>query len=129
AVVTKRALVRGPGLLVEPDDAVRAGRDAVTASVAHVLLDEDRVVLGAHDRVRGTDLETARVLTVLADVAHHQPGLPARDRRGRHDDAVVVGDVLDELDVTPVLGIELAGVVEAVEEKLRLVAFELVPLL
>src|SRR5438093_387695 len=123
------------------DEAARVPREVVAAGQRGVLRarqlvdlgpvqeQEERVVLGAHDRVRGTHLEAARVLTVLADVAHHQPRLSACDRRGCHDDTVVVGDVLDEFDVTPVLGIELPGVVEAVEKQLGLVALELVPFL
>src|SRR4029079_2438256 len=115
--------------LVESDDAVRAGRDAIAAAVANVLLDEHGVELGTDDGVRRTDLEAAGLLAVLADVGHHQPRLTAGDRRrGRHEALVVRRDLLDELDVSPVLRVELAGVVEAVAELGR-ISLELVPLL
>src|SRR5260370_39131345 len=74
AVVGERALVRRTCLLVDADDAVRARRDTVPATVADVLLDEDGVELGADDGVGGAHLHAARVLAVLADVRHHQKG-------------------------------------------------------
>src|SRR5262249_15337935 len=55
---------------------------------------------------------------------HHEPGLAVADRGGGGQRAG-----LDELDVSPVFGVQLAGVVEAVGEELRRVALELVPLL
>src|SRR5205085_10049819 len=57
------------------------------------------------------------------DVRHHQKRRPVAGggRAFRH--AVV------KLDVTPVLVVQLAGVVEAVSEKRRLVALQLVPFL
>src|SRR5262249_640751 len=64
----------------------------------------------------GADLHAACLRAVLADVAHHRP----RHAPGRA--------ALVELDVAPVLVVELAGVVVAVAEPGR-VAGELVPLL
>src|SRR5205823_813730 len=123
AVVAHGALVRRAGRLVHADHAVRAGRDAVAAAVADVLLDEDRVELGADDGAGRANLHAARVLAVLADVGHHQPSRPVA-RAGR-----AVWNLVVELHVPPVLGVELARVVVAVGQERRLVALELVPLL
>src|SRR5204862_5448607 len=67
--------------------------------------------------------------TVLTDVAHHQPRLTAGDRRRIEHDTVVVRDLLDELDVAPVLRVELTGVVERVGRELGRIPLELIPLL
>src|SRR5439155_25553539 len=99
AVVAQRALVSGARLSVHADYAVRTRRDAVAAAVAHVLLDEDGVELGADDGAGRTDLHAAGLLAVLADVRHHQPGGAVARGRG------LIGHVLDELDVAPVLGV------------------------
>src|SRR5205814_6580009 len=126
--VAERAFLRDALLLVEPDDAVGARGDAVAAAVAYVVLDVDGVVLGPHERVRRAHFHAARVLTVLTDVAHHQPRLPSRDGRRAEDNAIVVRHLLDELDVAPVLRVELAGVVERVRCELWWIALELIPL-
>src|SRR5262249_40949135 len=123
-VVAEGALVGGARPLTEADHPVGAGRDAVPAAVAGLLLDEDCVELGADDRVCWADLQAGRVLAVLADVRHHEPGLTVADCGGSRQRAG-----LDELDMSPVFGVQLAGVVEAVGEELRRVALELVPLL
>src|SRR6185503_1684848 len=82
-----------------------------------------------------------RLLTVLADVRHHQPSLAAGDRRRDHRGATDLRAVpvairigrarerLDELDVAPVLAVELPGVVVRVGCERGGVALELVPLL
>src|SRR5207248_4784914 len=98
-------------------------------AVTDVLLDEDCVELGPDDGIGRADLEAGGVLAVLADVRHHQEGLAAA-RVGRLVDQVAGGrHVLDELHMAPVLGVQLAGVVEAVEEQVGLVSLEPVPLL
>src|SRR5262245_2519111 len=116
-VVAERALAGEPGRLVEADDVIGAGGDAIAAAVAHVGLDVDRVELGPDDGVGGAHLHAARQRTMLADVAHHAPG-----------DATLGRAALVELHVAPVLLVELAGVVVAVAE-LRGVSGELVPFL
>src|SRR5215467_7376089 len=116
-VVAERALPGQAARLVEADDVIRAGRDAVAAAVADARLDIDGVELGPDDRVRGAHFHAARLRAVLADVAHHVPGHTA-----------LGGGALVELDVTPVLLVELARVVVAVAELGR-VPGELVPLL
>jgi len=63
------------------------------------------------------------------DVRPHQPGLAAAGGRRLADHASRIRDLLDELDVAPVLRVELAGVVVAVEEQVGLVALEPVPFL
>src|SRR5207237_1942226 len=117
AVVAERALAGQTARLVEADHVVRTGRDAVAAAVAHARLDVDGVELGPDDRVGRADFHAARHRAVLADVAHHVPG-----------DAALGGGALVELDVAPVLLVELARIVVAVAELGR-VARELVPLL
>src|SRR5499426_606717 len=102
-VVAEGALAGQAARLVEADDVVRAGRDAVAAAVAHAGLDVDRVELGPDDGVGGTHLHAARQRAMLADVAHHVPG-----------GATLGGGALVELHVAPVLLVQLAGVVEAV---------------
>src|SRR5262249_34332325 len=73
AVVAERALLRGAGLLVERDHAERARRHAIAATVADVLVDVDRAVLGPVDRARRTGVEAAGLGAMLADVGHEQP--------------------------------------------------------
>src|SRR5438552_6778641 len=73
AVVTERALLRRPRMLVQRDDAERAGRHAVAAPVADVLVDVDRAELRAVDRAGRTRVEAAGVRAVLADVGHEEP--------------------------------------------------------
>src|SRR6185437_591098 len=72
-VVTHRALPRPAVALAPLDHAVRARRNAVAATVADVLLHYDCRELGAEQRPRRADVETARVRAVLANVRAHQP--------------------------------------------------------
>src|SRR5690349_22748120 len=95
AVVAERALLGEPGVLVESDDRVGAGRDAVAAAVADVGLDVHRVELGPDDGVGWAHLHAARERAVLAHVAHHAPRHPAVRSRP-----------LEELHVPPVLFVE-----------------------
>src|SRR5207302_7986905 len=118
AVVAEGALAHRAGVAVEADHPEGAGADAVAAAVADVLLNEDGVVRGADDRPGRADVHAARLVAVLADVGHHQPRRAALRRRR-----------LAELDVPPVHGVELSGVVEAVAEEVRGIAGELIPLL
>jgi len=121
-VVAERAFLRDLGVGVHLDHAVRARGDAVATTVADIRLDEHGVELRADNRPRRADLQAAGSLAVLADVRHHEPGLALADcyRLVRH--------VVDELHMPPVLGIEAAGVVEAVAEG-GFVPRELVPFL
>src|SRR5438093_11294199 len=116
-VVAEGALAGQPAGLVEADDVVRTGRDAVAAAVAHVRLDVDGVELRPDDGVGRAHLHAARQRAVLADVAHHAPG-----------DAALGGGPLVELHVAPVLLVELGRVVVAVAELGR-VSGKLIPLL
>src|SRR5882762_8303052 len=103
-VVTERALLRSVGYRVDVDHAERTGRNAVTASIAGVRLDDDGVELGSDDRARRADFKAGGVDAVLADVAHEQPSTVLS----------VLGELLDELDVAPMDAIQPAGVVVAV---------------
>src|SRR5687768_12629291 len=78
-----------------------ASRHTVAAAVADWLLDVDRVELGADDRAGGADLQAGRVHAVLADIGHHQPGRLSALRV----------ELLDELDVTPIIRRERPSVV------------------
>ena len=79
AVVAERALlgdahVLGPvGALAAVDHAVGAGRDAVAAAVADVVLHDDGAELRAEQRPGRADVEAGGVRAVLADVRGHQP--------------------------------------------------------
>ena len=108
--------------LAEADRAVRTGRDAVTTSVANVGLNEDGIVLRLDDRVGRADFHAARVFAMLADVRHQKP------RGSVAGDCWRFGNQIDELDVAPVFGVELPGVVVGIAE-LRRIAGESVPLL
>src|SRR5206468_758207 len=82
-VVGQRALPDPavPGPLV--DHAVRAGRDAVAAAVADVLLHYHRAELGPEQRAGRADVQAGGVGAVLAHVGGHQPAqLPVRTRGG-----------------------------------------------
>src|SRR6185437_13191805 len=76
-VVAQRALPGAAVLLALVDDPVRAGGDAVAASVADVFLDHDRAELGAHQRPGRAHVEAGGVRAVLAHVRRHQPAQPA----------------------------------------------------
>ena len=72
-VVAEGALECPPIVGPPIDHAERAGDDAVAAAVADVGLDEDAAELGPDDRSRGTGLEAAGVLAVLAHVGREVP--------------------------------------------------------
>ena len=79
-----------------------AGGDAIPTTVAHILLNVDRVELGADDRPGGAGFHAARVDAVLADVAEHQPG----------DGVIHVdGGPLNEGDMPPGRVTQVEGVV------------------
>src|SRR5262245_45569975 len=86
-VVAERAIVRPAGVVVEGDDAERAGADAVPAAVADVLVDGDRAELRAVDGSGRARVEAAGLRAVLANVRHQEP----------LELAVVLG-LLDEAD-------------------------------
>ena len=119
AVVAEGALHRRARDRVDLDHAEGAGRDAVAAAVADVGLDDDGVVLGADDGPGGTDLQAAGVDAVLADVAHQQPAAAG----------AILRELLDELDVPPVLAVELPRVVVGVAAEGEDVRGETVPVL
>src|SRR5882762_4930840 len=104
AVVTERALLGRVRDRIHPDDAEGAGRDAVTAPVARVGLDHDRVELGTDDGAGRAHLEAAGLDAMLAYVGHQEPA--ATTSIGR--------ELLHEPDVAPVKAVEPARVVVAV---------------
>src|SRR5690606_958083 len=139
-VVAQRALVRlARALPVDLDHAERTRGLAVAAAVAHVLLDEDGVELGADDRAGRARLQARRVHAVLADVRHEQPPLPGLRpllARGQVAPGLEFGgrlaprlearlvELLDEHHVSPRRGREVtrvvvrdAGEVEAVRRQ------------
>src|SRR5579872_1271751 len=77
-VVAERALVRLVIATlrrgVELDHAIGTRRHAVSAPVANVLLNDNRVEFGADDGAGGTRFEAAGMSAMLAHVAHHHPG-------------------------------------------------------
>jgi len=91
----------GPGdAFTAADHAEGTGRDAVAAAVADVRLHHNGVELRVEDGAGRTDVQAGGLLAVLADVGVHQP-----------DEAAVRPLPLDEGDVTPVVGVQLSGVV------------------
>src|SRR5205823_4715881 len=90
--------------------------------------DEHGAELGAHDGAGGAGLQTAGLLAVLADVAEHQPVALKRPQAGGAA-ALRVGDPLDERDVPPGGGAEIASVVVAEAGEAQVVHRQLVPLL
>src|SRR6185437_10522008 len=110
------------------EHAERAGRHAVSAAVADILLDDDRAQLGADDRAGRAHVQAGRVGAVLAHVRAHQPAerIPVL--------AVPVADpqrpvLLDEGDVPPRVRAQAAGVVIGVGGEEQAVLGHLVPLL
>ena len=55
------------------DHTKRAGNDAVAATVAHVILHENRTDLGAHDRAGWARFEAAGLFAMFADVGEKDP--------------------------------------------------------
>src|SRR6266545_2917741 len=121
-VVAQRALPRPPVALTLVDDAVRARRNAVPATVADVLLHHDRAKLGAKQRPGRADVQARRVGTVLADIGHHEPahvaGLLAIGAR-----------LLYEGDMAPGVRAQPTGVVVGHAEQVQPVVGYAVPLL
>src|SRR5579875_691315 len=66
AIIAKRAFV-GPAIsqfqVVARDDAKGAGDDAISAAVADILLDVDRIKLGADDRASRACLQTSLLIS------------------------------------------------------------------
>src|SRR4029453_17700041 len=111
--------------------AVRAGRDAVPAPVADVLLHDDGSELGPEQRTGRADVQAGRVRAVLAHVGRHQPldaGLLRRpDRRQAEVDRSDF--LLDERHVSPRVRAERLGVVVRRSGEGDAVLGKLVPLL
>src|SRR3546814_32075 len=110
-VVAERALMRLAVELIHGHDAEGAGRYAIAAAVADVLLHDHGVELGAENRAGRAGFQTGRGVAVLAHVAHHQPA--ALQRRHSIWPLAVAGHLLDEGHVAPSRGGERAGVVVA----------------
>src|SRR3546814_6126778 len=72
-LVAERALMRLAVELIHGHDAEGAGRYAIAAAVADVLLHDHGVELGAENRAGRAGFQTGRGVAVLAHVAHHQP--------------------------------------------------------
>src|SRR5205823_2614108 len=79
ALVAERALVGFAVKHAQVGHAERAGRHAVAAPVADVLLDHHGIEFGADDGAGRAGLHAAGPDAVLADVAQHQPA--ALERR------------------------------------------------
>src|SRR5581483_3254382 len=89
---------------------------------------EHGVELGADDRAGRARLQAAGVHAVFTHVAHHQPVALERAQAGRAP-AIIVTDLLDERDVAPGAGTQVAGVVVAEAGPAEVVQRQLVPLL
>jgi hypothetical protein len=72
-VVAQRALEHPAVVRPLVDHAVRAGRHAVAAAVADVLLYDDGAELGAEQRAGRAHVQAGGVRAVLAHVRGHQP--------------------------------------------------------
>ena len=108
-----RALAVRASDLAAVDHAERARGDAVAAAVADVLLHDDGAELGAEERAGRADVEAARRgcsacrrRSSSASGAAPGPPLPSTGTRE-------LLRLLDERDVPPGVGAELAGVVVA----------------
>ena len=100
------------------DHPERAGRHAVAAAVADVVLHDDGAELGAEQRPGRAHVQAAGVRAVLAHVRGHQPAEVAVGR-----------GLLDERDVPPGRGAERAGVVVGRAEQVEPVVGDAVPFL
>ena len=127
-VVAERTLMRPAVGRAERRHAEGAGGQAVAAAVADVLLDVDRVELGADDRAGRAGLQAAGVDAVLADVAEHQP-VALEGLQARRPPAGAVAQPLDEGDVAPGGRAQVDGVVVAEASPPEVVRRQLVPLL
>src|SRR3546814_18465652 len=94
--------------LIHGHDAEGAGRYAIAAAVADVLLHDHGVELGAENRAGRAGFQTRRGVAVLAHVAHHQPA--ALQRRHSLWPLAVTANLLAEAHVAPTRGGELAAV-------------------
>src|SRR5204862_1254952 len=70
------ALPDAPVVLALVEHAEGASDDAVAASVADVLLDDDGAELRAKERARRADVQASRLRAVLAHVGAHEPAEP-----------------------------------------------------
>ena len=146
-VIAQRAFLgdadigRGARTFAPLDHAERTRRDAVSAPVAHVVLNDDGSELGAHERPGRADVEACRMRAVLAHIGRHQPadsrlapvvlaraGSNHRER-GESGCAHVAPGLLDEGDVAPRARAQRAGVVVRHAEHLQTVLGNAVPFL
>jgi hypothetical protein len=127
-VVAEGALVRLAVEWTEGGDAEGTGRNTVAAAVADILLDHDRIELGADDGASRACLHATGVDTMLADVAQHEP-VALEGREGRWTSPFPIADPLDEGDMTPGGRAEIAGIVVTHAGEAEIVHRQLVPLL
>src|SRR5512143_693683 len=104
AVVAQRALVDRARGIAQGDHTVGAGRDAILAADADVLLDDDVSQVGADDGAGGAGVQAAGVVAMLARIARKIPS-----RAG-----AILAELLDEADVPPIGGAQGSGVVVGV---------------
>src|SRR5207253_4985266 len=121
AVVAEGALPGPAVALALVDDPERAGGNAVPTPVAHVGLHDHRPELGPHQGAGGAHVEAGGGGAVLADVGAHQPAEVARSLPGPFGGALL----LDEGNVAPGVGAQLAGVVVRAAEEREPVALKL----
>src|SRR5204863_10082754 len=98
------------------DHTKRAGNDAVAATVAHVILHENRTDLGAHDRAGWARFEAAGLFAMLADVGEKDPAewilaIATAERMGADDLISFLTIFFDKHHVPPGGSAEVAGVV------------------
>src|ERR1700682_1898779 len=111
SIVTKRAFecATGIGQWLRPaiDYAKWAGDDAVTATVANIVLDEDRSYFRPHDRPSRARFETTRFITMFANVGQENPAERifrlriARQTHRTGDLIPLLSILLEEHDVAP----------------------------
>jgi len=82
-VIAKRALERAAILRMALDHPERAGRHAISATIANIRLYENSAKFCSHDRTRGTRFQATRFLAVLADIRRERPrrllsGVPSK---------------------------------------------------
>jgi hypothetical protein len=101
-----------------------ASGHAIAAAIADVLLHDDGVKFGFEQSASRTGFHAGRIMTVLADIAHHQPialkclhfGWPIRK-------------LFYECNVAPGVGGKSTGVIIALAGEAEMVGRQIVPLL
>lgn len=108
-VVAKRALMRRTGLFAECDNAKRAGRDAVLAADADILLHDHVSHVRPDDRLYRAGVQAACVVAVLAGIAGEEPVCFGP----------VLVEFLDKADMPPVGRGEISGIVIGVSAEVE----------